>query len=79
MLHLCRYIHRNPLDAGLVKDLDEWLYTNYLEWVGKRPGSLVDLEFVHAFFPEPGKYTQFVLEYTPPPKTVEVVHKLALD
>jgi len=44
--HLCRYIHANPVKAGLVTDLDEWPYSNYLEWVGKRPGKLVDMAFV---------------------------------
>ena len=79
LLHLCRYIHRNPLDAGLVKDPDEWPYSNYLEWVGKRAGSLVDLEFVRDFFPRPGEYSRFVMEYTPPPKIAEAIQKLALD
>ena len=34
LLHLCRYIHRNPLNAGLVKHPAEWPFSNYLEWVG---------------------------------------------
>ncbi|OGO36627.1 MAG: hypothetical protein A2W35_16565 [Chloroflexi bacterium RBG_16_57_11] len=79
LLHLCRYIHRNPLDAGLVDDPSEWPYSNYLEWVGSRSGSLIDLELVHAFFPEPEKYTRFVMEYTPPPKIAEAIRKLSLD
>jgi len=44
--HLCRYVHANPVKAGLVTDLDEWPYSNYLEWVGERPGKLVDMAFV---------------------------------
>ena len=79
LLHLCRYIHRNPLDAGLVNDPSEWPYSNYLEWVCERAGSLVDIEFVRLFFPEPQKYTQFVMEYTPPPKIAEATRKLSLD
>ncbi len=51
LLHLCRYIHANPVKAGLVADPGEWPYSNYLEWVGERPGTLVDREFVETYFP----------------------------
>jgi len=44
--HLCRYIHANPVKAGLVTDPDDWPYSNYPEWVGERPGKLVDRAFV---------------------------------
>jgi len=40
--HLCRYVHLNPLAAGLVSDPAEWPYSNYLEWIEARPGTLVD-------------------------------------
>ncbi len=46
--HLCRYIHANPVKAGLVADPNDWLYSNYLEWVGERSGKLVDMAFVTA-------------------------------
>ena len=29
LLHLCRFIHRNPLEAGLVNHPAEWQYSNY--------------------------------------------------
>jgi putative transposase len=45
LIHLCRYVHRNPLDAGLVANLEDWHYSNYLEWIGKRKDTLVDREF----------------------------------
>ena len=36
LLHLCRYIHRNPLEAGLVKNISDWPYSNYTEWTRKK-------------------------------------------
>jgi REP element-mobilizing transposase RayT len=60
VLHLCRYIHLNPVKAQLVKHPGEWLYSNYLEWVGERPGILVDRDFVQAYFPAPSDYASFV-------------------
>jgi REP element-mobilizing transposase RayT len=63
LLHLCRYIHGNPVKDRLVNDPSSWPYSNYLEWIGERQGDLVDRGFVHAQFPDPKGYKDFVLEY----------------
>jgi len=63
LLHLCRYIHANPVKHGLVIDLMEWPYSNYLEWVGERNGTLVDRDFVREHFVSPQSYQEFVLDY----------------
>ena len=63
MLHLCRYIHANPVKAGLVAHPAEWPYSNYLEWIGQRKGTLVDHQFMHQHFKSATEYTEFVLEY----------------
>ena len=36
-LTLLRYIHRNPLDAGLVKSLEDYRWSSYLSYIGKLP------------------------------------------
>ena len=33
LVHLCRYIHANPVKDGLVDEIEQWPYSNYLEWV----------------------------------------------
>jgi REP element-mobilizing transposase RayT len=58
--HLCRYVHLNPVAAGLVADPAEWLYSNYQEWIGARPGTLVDHAFIRQFFPSSDAYVRFV-------------------
>ena len=63
LLHLCRYIHGNPVKAGLVTTLEEWPYSNYLEWLDERPGTLIDVQFVDDFFPNRTDYREFVLDY----------------
>lgn len=63
LLHLCRYIHANPVKHGLVTDLAEWPYSNYLEWIGERNGTLVDRDFVRKHFASPQSYQEFVLDY----------------
>jgi REP element-mobilizing transposase RayT len=63
LLHLCRYIHANPVKHGLVEHLDEWPYSNYLEWVGLREGTLIDRQFVRDHYPTSGEYEVDVKAY----------------
>ncbi|MEP7237825.1 MAG: hypothetical protein ABI685_08175 [Ferruginibacter sp.] len=39
------YIHNNPLEAGIVDNLDEWLYSSWLDYIGKRKGTLCNKTF----------------------------------
>lgn len=39
-----RYIHQNPTKAGLCKQVDEYAYSSYSEYIGK--GELVDRDYV---------------------------------
>jgi hypothetical protein len=66
ILHLCRYIHLNPVSAKLVAHPVDWPYSNYLEWVKKREGTLVDREFVNGFFQSSKDYENFVLSEIDP-------------
>jgi putative transposase len=36
LLHLCRYIHANPVKAGLVRGASDWTYSNFEECMGRR-------------------------------------------
>ncbi|NWF90871.1 MAG: transposase [Ignavibacteriaceae bacterium] len=63
LMELCRYIHRNPFDDGLVKNIEDWKYSNYLEWINKRNGSLIDKKFRDKYFPEGKGYQTFVLDH----------------
>jgi len=60
---LCRYIHANPVKDGLVEHLEEWPYSNYLEWIGLRQGTLVDRDFIADTFPDAIEYEEFVRDY----------------
>jgi hypothetical protein len=63
LLQLCRYIHANPVKAGLVTESAEWPYSNYQDWIGARPGTLIDQEFVNVFSLNRKEYRRFVLDY----------------
>ena len=60
LLHLCRYIHANPVKAGMVLRLEDWPFSNYLEWMDLREGVLIDRDFVAEWFPH-RRYRQFFL------------------
>ena len=59
---LCSYIHLNAVHHGLVNTPDAWPYSNYLEWIDKRPGTLVDRELVRQYFASPQAYEACVRE-----------------
>ncbi len=63
LLHLCRYIHANPVKDGFVVLPEEWQFSNYLEWIGERDGTLVDREFVAEYYPDPAVYAAEVRDY----------------
>ncbi|MDD3050515.1 MAG: transposase [Candidatus Cloacimonetes bacterium] len=51
LISLCQYIHYNPKKAGLVDNLSEWQFSNYLEFIKKRKGSLFS-EHLRENFPD---------------------------
>src|SRR4030042_3368719 len=55
ILHLSRYIHRNPLEAPLVRginDLQVYRWSSYPAYLGREENRLVDKEFILGFFPK---------------------------
>lgn len=61
--HLCHYIHANPVKDGIVHQLDAWPFSNYLDWVGKRQGKLVDHRFVQEHFGSATHYEASLNEF----------------
>ncbi len=63
LLQVIRYIHYNPVKAGIVKDINDWPYSNYLEYVNKRSGSLQSA-ILKEFFPfEMDNYAKTLTDY----------------
>ena len=79
VMHLCRYIHLNPVTTRLVKQPKDWPYSNYLDWIGERDGTLKDEAFIQEHFPMPGEYERFVAEYQEEQKTAEALEKYLFD
>jgi putative transposase len=60
LLHLSRYIHRNPVEAGLVESPDQWEFSSYREYVGLRSGTLPKMDWIKTRFANCEDYRVFV-------------------
>jgi len=63
VLHLSRYIHLNPVLAGLVARPEDWEFSSYHEYIGVRQGTLPSPGVVLSQFSSPSDYRQFILSY----------------
>ena len=46
LLHLSRYIHLNPVKAGIVEKPEDWMFSSYKDFVGKRKSDFLNFEMV---------------------------------
>ncbi len=76
---LCRYIHRNPVDDGLVEKIEDWEFSNYPEWVGKRNGTLVDLKFRDRHFKDANNYESYVKDHISIKQAIKGLTKYLLE
>ncbi len=60
---LCRYIHLNPVRAGLVKAPEEWKYSNYYNLVKGKASMLLSQNFIDLVNEGFDSYAEFVNDY----------------
>lgn len=60
LTHLSRYIHLNPVAAGLVARPQDWTYSSYRDIIGLRDGTLPRPAAVLEQFPSTAVYRDFV-------------------
>jgi putative transposase len=65
LLHLSRYIHLNPVTAGLVVEPGEWAFSSYRDYAGMRDGKLPKPDIVLAQFEKRQAYVEFVCSGKP--------------
>jgi putative transposase len=66
LINLSRYIHLNPVKAGLVQQPEEWEFSSYLEYAGLRRGTLPKTEYVRMQIEDESVYQQFLAEHSLP-------------
>lgn len=79
LIHLCRYIHRNPVRARMVSHPEDWPYSNYLEWVGQRNGMMKDETFIRDHFASMEEYREFVYDIQDETRSYEKISKYLWD
>jgi putative transposase len=60
LMHLSRYIHLNPVAAGLVAAPEAWTFSSYRDYIGLRQGTLPRPDDVLSLFPSRQAYREFV-------------------
>jgi len=78
LLHLSRYFHLNPVEAGLVKCPEDWEFSSYRDYIGLRKGTLPTPDIILSQFATPKAYREFVESYQPSDRDV-IVHLLFED
>ena len=58
--HLTRYIHLNPVKAGIVAHPKDWKFFSYLEYAGLRSGTLPRLDVLQQQFASESEYQTFL-------------------
>lgn len=79
LIHLSRYIHLNPITDFLVRDLKDYLYSSYSEYLGFSKTKIADKEFILSHFSSPKKYEDFVLSRVYYQRELKKIQRLLLE
>jgi hypothetical protein len=60
LLTLSRYIHANPSAARLVQKPELWEFSSYLDYLGRRRGTLPYTKFILSHYKSADEYREFV-------------------
>ncbi|MBD2251174.1 transposase [Nostoc parmelioides] len=69
LVHLSRYIHLNPVKAGLVNQPGEWEFSSYLEYAGLRAGTIPKTGYIKMQIEQELAYQGFLADHNLPDST----------
>lgn len=78
LMHLSRYIHLNPSVDFLVKNLKEYEYSSYLEYLTSQRG-ICQKNIVLSLFPSPKAYEKFVLDREDYGRRLNAIKRLTIE
>lgn len=78
LVHVSRYIHLNPVINFLVKDLNDYPYSSYLEYIKGGKG-ICQKDLVLSQFSTPKNYEKFVLDQQDYAKKLKAIQRLVLE
>lgn len=70
LLHLTRYIHLNPVRAGLTHDPALWEFSSYQEFIGQRSGTIPSPHSILQNVGGADRYKSFVESGNPQPRAL---------
>jgi len=79
LLHINRYIHLNPLVAGLVTELRDYPWSSYIEYVGKSKENLTEKATILKHFRSTEDYEKFILDQADYAKQLAKIKHATID
>lgn len=78
LIHVSRYIHLNPLSSFLVKNLDEYEWSSYLEYAHNKNG-VCSKDAILSYFKSPKEYIQFILDQASYAQALQLIKHQLID
>ena len=78
LVHVSRYIHLNPLIAGLNQNLRDYPWSSYSTYLNSHE-TFCDSSQILSFFPSAKEYENFVLDQIDFAKELNIIKHLTLD
>ncbi len=63
LIHLIRYNHYNPVQAGIVTKAEAWEFSDYSDWIGIRKNKLFNHRLLKQYFDNHKSYKRFFDDY----------------
>ena len=79
LLWLSAYVHQNPTVGKLVKSPEQYRFSSYIDYIGKRGGTLCDKQVILDQFKDPHKYVSFVADSLEAIKARKDLESLLID
>jgi putative transposase len=79
LLHLSRYIHLNPVTSYLVENPENYSFSSYLSYLGKKKLDFLDASLILNQFKSPKDYEAFVLARKDYQRGLEKIKHLILE
>ena len=81
LIHVCRYIHLNPLTSYVIKDvsdLENYLWSSYTEYF-KESSDSIDTTLISSFFPSKNEFRKFTLDKVDYQRELDRIKHLGLE
>lgn len=82
LVHVCRYIHLNPLTSYLIKnseELEKYSWSSYVDFISSRSPSLVDPSHILSYFSSLEHFKSFTLDQKDYQRELNLIRHLSLE